>query len=112
LAQLIDFSKLGGPVYAGCANGALARQRLKIDALDAEQDPVRVLIPEHTYTVNSSYFLALFGPSLKRFDSRAAFLRHYRFEGPRHVLELLTLFIDRGLTDRTRRPVTQSTSTP
>jgi hypothetical protein len=112
VAQVIDFSKLGGPVYAGRASGALARQRLKIDALDAEQEPVRVLIPEQTYAVNSSYFLTLFGPSLACFESRGAFLKHYRFEGPRHVLELLPLFVDRGLALRARRPVTASTIPP
>lgn len=102
MTHLIDFSKLGGPVYMGRAPGAHVRQRLKIDSLDAEADPVRVLIPEETYAVTSSFFQGMFGPSVTRFGSRPAFLQHYRFEGPRHILEILTLCIDRILASRDR----------
>ena len=106
MAQPIDFSRLGGPVYVGRANGAQARQRLKIDALDAEDGTVRVLIPDQTYAVNSSFFLGLFGPSLVRFDSREAFLNHYDFQAPEHVLETLKLVIDRALASRGKLALT------
>jgi hypothetical protein len=106
VAQPIDFSRLGGPVYVGRANGAQARQRLKIDALDAENGAVRVLIPDQTYAVNSSFFLGMFGPSLVRFDSREAFLSHYEFQGPEHVLETLKLVIDRALASRGKLALT------
>ena len=60
----IDFAKLGGPVYVGRANGAAVRALLKLDALDAHDDPVIVSVPEGTYSVNSSFFLGMFGPSI------------------------------------------------
>jgi hypothetical protein len=106
MAQLIDFSKLGGPVYVGRASGMQVRQRLKIDALDAQQGPIRVLIPDQTYAVNSSFFLGMFGPSLVRFDSREAFLQHYDFQAPEHVLETLKLVIDRALASRGKLALT------
>lgn len=100
MAQPIDFSRLGGPVYVGRANGALARQKLKVDALDSEDEQIRVLVPEETYAVNSSFFLGMFGPSLAHFGSRDAFLEHYKFEAPVHVIETLKLVIDRALASR------------
>jgi len=106
VAQPIDFAKLGGPVYVVRANGAQARQKLKVDALDAEKETIRVLIPERTYAVNSSFFLGMFGPSLTRFDSRDAFLGHYKFEGPEHVLETLRLVIERTLASRGKLALT------
>jgi hypothetical protein len=106
VAQPIDFTTLGGPVYVGRANGAQARQRLKIDALDAQKEPIRVLIPEQTYAVNSSFFLGMFGPSLARFDSRNAFFAHYDFRAPEHVLETLKLVVDRALASRGKLALT------
>lgn len=100
MAQVIDFSTLGGPVYVGRANGAQARKRLRIDTLDAQKEPIRVVIPGGTYAVNSSFFLGMFGPSLTLFDSRDAFFGHYRFSAPEHVTEALKLVIDRALSSR------------
>lgn len=93
-------------MYVGRASGSQARQRLKIDALDAEKEPVRVLIPDLTYAVNSSFFLGMFGPSLTRFDSREAFFSHYDFQAPEHVLKTLTLVIDRALASRGKLALT------
>jgi len=106
VAQPIDFSKLGGPVYVGRANGAQARQKLKIESLDGQQDPVRVLVPMETYSVNSSFFLGMFGPSLTRFDSPELFFDHYRFEAPDHVIEAIRMVIDRALASRGKLALT------
>jgi hypothetical protein len=106
VAQPIDFATLGGPVYVGRANGTQARKRLKIDVLDAEADPIRVLIPEQTYSVNSSFFLGMFGPSLTRLDSPLAFFTHYDFRGPDHVLGTLRLVVDRALASRGKLALT------
>jgi hypothetical protein len=100
VVQPIDFSKLGGPVYVGRANGAQARTKLKIDSLDEVREAIRVVIPETTYAVNSSFFLGLFGPSLMRFDSQERFLEHYRFEAPPHVIDAIKLVIERALASR------------
>ena len=100
MSKVIDFSHLGGPVYVGRANGAQARRKLKLDALDAQSESVSVVVPEEAYAVNSSFFLGLFGPSLGHFETRDAFLDHYRFKAPEHIQETIRLIIDRALSSR------------
>jgi hypothetical protein len=82
---VIDFKAFGGPVYVGRANGAQARRKLKVDALDQGVDPVVVIIPGETYAVNSSFVLGLFGPSLSHFETRDAFLNHYLIQAPEYI---------------------------
>lgn len=106
MAQPIDFRKLGGPVFVGRANGAQVRQKLKIDQLDHQDDPVRVVIPADAYAVNSSFFLGMFGPSLAWFNSRERFFAHYRFEGPEHIVDALQLVVDRALASRGKLALT------
>jgi len=106
VAQPIDFKKLGGPVFVGRANGAQARQKLKIDRLDQQDDPVHVLIPADAYAVNSSFFLGLFGPSLARFNSGERFFAHYQFEGPDHIVDALHLVVERALASRGKLALT------
>jgi hypothetical protein len=106
VAQPIDFSKLGGPVFVGRANGAQARQKLKLDQRDQEPDPIQVRIPEDAYALNSSFFLGLFGPSIARFDSRERFFTHYRFDGPEHIVDALYLVVERALASRGKLALT------
>jgi hypothetical protein len=100
VAQPIDFKKLGGPVFVGRANGAQARQKLGLDQLDQQSDPIRVVIPTDAYAVNSSFFLGLFGPSLSLLNSRERFFAHYQFEGPEHIVDSLHLVVERALASR------------
>jgi len=59
-----------------------------------------VVVPDGTYSVNSSFFLGMFGPSISHFGSRDAFLEHYPLEAPTHVRDSLEELIDRTLTSR------------
>lgn len=106
MAQPIDFAKLGGPVYVGRANGAQARNKLKLDQLDRQTESVEVRIPPETYAVNSSFFLGMFGPSLAYFETRDAFLSHYRLMAPDHVIDTITRVIDRALSSRGKLALT------
>lgn len=103
--HLIDFNKFGGPVYVGRANGMRARKRIGADNLDQLNDVVVVRIPDSTYSVNSSFFLGLFGPSLERFGTREEFMRHYKIEAPSHIAASLVTVIDRTLAGRGRLAV-------
>lgn len=96
----INLSKFGGPVFVGRANGAAVRARLNLDALDTDGRPVEVSIPDGTYSVNSSFFLGMFGPSISHFGSREAFLSHYHFSAPEHVRTSLEELIERTLTSK------------
>lgn len=78
----IDFSNLGGPVYIGRPKGKLGREKYNLDAIDKSDVAVKVIIPENTYTINSSYFLGLFGDSIRAAGSREAFLKKFIFQCP------------------------------
>jgi hypothetical protein len=96
----MDFGRLGGPVFVGRANGRKARERLQVDELDKQEDVVDVSIPENTYSINSSYFLGLFGPSVVAFGSRNAFFGHYRFHAPEVVRDSIERHVERALAER------------
>lgn len=97
--RTIDFGELGGPVYAGRPRGELARQRLALDALDASDGNVSVLVPTSTYSLNSSFFLGLFGPSVIYFGSRDRFLAKYIFDAPDFVMQEIEKGIERALIE-------------
>jgi hypothetical protein len=96
----INLNDFGGPVFVGRSNGAAVRERLDLNALDKCDGEIVVAIPEDTYSVNSSFFLGLFGPSISYFGSRDAFLGHYHLRAPQHVLLSLEELIERTLTSR------------
>ena len=79
---IVDFSQMGGPVYSGRAKGELARKTLGLNAVDAEQSKVVVYIPADTYSVTTSFFLGLFGESIRQAGSREKFLSLFNFEAP------------------------------
>ena len=95
----IDFNDLGGPVYAGRPRGELARKRLRLDSLDQSSVPVEVIIPDETYSLNSSFFLGLFGPSVVHCKSRDGFLEKYHFQGPDFILQEVEAGIERALME-------------
>jgi hypothetical protein len=96
----VNFSDLGGPVFVGRANGKNAREKLNVDSLDQLSEPVTVTVPENTYSINSSYFLGLFGPSVVAFGSREAFFDHYRFNAPDVVMDSIARHVSRALVER------------
>jgi hypothetical protein len=96
----LDFAKLGGPVYVGRANGMKARERFHIAELDETDSRVSVSVPSETYSINSSYFLGLFGPSVLRFGSAEAFFGHYEFHAAPNVRATIERHVERALRDR------------
>ncbi|MGE3349487.1 MAG: hypothetical protein AB7I35_18820 [Ramlibacter sp.] len=97
---LIDFSKYNGPVYTGRDRGERLRSELKLDAVDQSGDPVDVSIPENTYTVTSSFFLGLFGPSVLKAGSKDEFYRQYRFKVPAFLRPDVDGYVARALQGR------------
>jgi len=82
----IDFSNIGGPVYSGRPRGESLRSRFELDLVDEGNGQVDIEVPESTYSVTSSFFLGLFGPSVVRAGSSEAFFRKYHFKA-KPVLE-------------------------
>jgi hypothetical protein len=100
VAASIDFGKLGGPVYVGRPNGERARQKLDVDSLDQATETVDVYVPDDTYSINSSYFLGLFGPSVVYFGSEESFLQHYIFHARPAHMERIRAHVERALREQ------------
>jgi hypothetical protein len=98
--KLIDFTKIEGPVYTGRDRGERLRGRLGLDAFDSSEVVVRVVVPEATYSISSSFFLGLFGPSIVKFGSKDLFLQKYKFETSAFLLGVIEKHIARALQER------------
>ena len=95
----INFEKLGMPVFTGRSRGVNARAQLRLNELpDGEQ--VDVIIPDAVYTITSSYFLGLFGPSVRHEGSAEKFLTRFRFQAPPHIKEKLDDLVSRALREQ------------
>lgn len=97
---VIDFSKYNGPVYTGRERGARLREELALDSVDESGESVEVSIPENTYTVTSSFFLGLFGPSVVRAGSKDKFYEQFHFKLPAFLQPDVDGYIARALQGR------------
>jgi hypothetical protein len=85
-------------VFAGRERGKYWRERFGLDALDASPDPVRVIIPLDIVSLNISFFLNLFGKSIRTLG-RQEFIAHYIFESD----PVLRPLIDQGIEQALKR---------
>ncbi len=94
----INFSKLGGPTYIGRPNGEAARTALKLEELEQNVKVSFLIdIPEGTYNINSSYFLGLFGKSVRAAGSAENFLSRFKFETHGKEYRAISRGIERAL---------------
>jgi hypothetical protein len=98
--RMIDFKTIEGLVYTGRDRGERLRKEFKLDELDAEGGTVRVSIPEDAYTISSSFFLGMFGPSVVSSGSKDRFYARYHFQSPAFLQEVLDGYIARALQRR------------
>ena len=96
----IDFANIEGPVYTGRDRGERLRSDLHLDQLDAAGDIIEVRIPEETYTISSSFFLGLFGPSVVNAGSKERFYMRYRFHSPSFLTDIIDRYVSRALQTR------------
>ncbi len=97
---VIDFATFGGPVYIGRPKGEKARKKFDLDKVDNDERTVIVKIPEGTYSINSSFFLGLFGKSIRSSGTREAFLKKYQFSMPDNLSEAIEGFVSRALHEK------------
>lgn len=97
---IIDFSQLGGPLYSGRDRGEEVRRRLNLDQIDCSETQVEVVIPESTYSVTSSFFLGLFGDSVRASGNINAFYRKYTFKSPTRMSDKFNDYAERALRDK------------
>jgi len=71
---------------SGQDRGSVAREMFKLDALDELAEPVTVCVPANLESVTPSFVQGMFSKSVKRFQTRERFLRHYQFVAPPLIL--------------------------
>lgn len=99
-AHTIDFKKIEGLVYTGRDRGERLREKFRLDELDSGGGTVEVRIPEDAYTISSSFFLGMFGPSIVRAGSKDRFYSRYKFQSPVFLREVMDGYVARALQKR------------
>jgi hypothetical protein len=80
--QQIDLSKYAGPdviLLSGRPMGEEIRRKLQVDNMDSCNDLVQVKVPQSIVSLNSSFFLGLFAPSIQTLGE-SRFRAKYVFE--------------------------------
>ncbi len=98
----VNFSELGGPVYTGRQKGIAARTKLNLDSAnleDLENLRIRVMIPDDTFSVSSSFFLGLFGDTFRSLGSKERIHSVFLMNTPPRFAKTLESCIDRALAE-------------
>lgn len=101
---VIDFNKIEGPVYTGRDRGEQLREKLGLDQIDLRHESVAVIIPSTTYSISSSFFLGLFGPSVVSYGSAEKFYEAYKFEATDFISGIVHEYVLRALQQRNLFP--------
>lgn len=96
----IDLAGYNGPVYTGRERGQRIRAHFKLDEVDRAGTEVNVVVPPEAYTVTSSFFLGLFGPSVVSAGSKSAFFDRYHFKAPEFLRPEVEGYVARALHSR------------
>lgn len=83
--NLQDKISNGSIILSGRDKGEVLREKLNLDQLEQDDDEVIIIVPESIVSFNSSYFLGLFTPSIKKYKSREKFLEKYKFECDEYI---------------------------
>lgn len=83
-------------VFAGRERGKYWRKEFALDDLDNAPDPVQVMIPNDIIAVNISFFLSMFGKSVRKLG-KDRFRSHYLFRCNRELIPLIELGIDQAV---------------
>lgn len=100
-SQIIDLSQVEGPVFTGRDRGEALRQRYALEQLERDFDVIDVVIPEGTYSVSSSFFLGMFGPSVLKCGSVDSFQEKYHFKAAGFLQPVLREHAAKALQNKT-----------
>ncbi|MDJ1632653.1 hypothetical protein [Rhizobium rhizogenes] len=101
--QTIELEQLTkGEVHnlSGHDRGQAARVHFKLSELDGGTDVVLIHVPEHVYTITSSFFQGMFAESVKHLGDRESFFARYRFDADPVVLQQVEQGIRASLMKR------------
>lgn len=83
-------------VFAGRDRGKYFRSLYKLDDLDREAEQIKIVIPPQVIAVNISFFLSMFGKSVRELG-KEQFKNHYLFQVNPHLDGLINLGIDQAV---------------
>lgn len=90
MKKTIDLSKYKTPevkFYSGRPRAEAVRQELNLEKEESGIEQYTIIVPQDTDSIHTSFFLGLFGPSIRKCGSRAEFLKKFVFQAPPSVLE-------------------------
>lgn len=82
-------------IISGRKNGAETRKKVKLEELEENNDNIKVTVPMDVLSFNSSYFLGMFGKSVRKYGSKEGFLKKYQFV----CNEIVKININDGIMD-------------
>jgi hypothetical protein len=94
-------------VFSGRERGLAARQKFNLARMDRNPDTVTILIPRDTYSMNMSFFLGMFGESVRSLG-REGFNRKYRFDSDPVHLGSIVEGVNRALKESSVLPESDS----
>jgi len=83
-------------VFAGRERGKYWRKQFHLDELDKIEETVEVIIPDDIISLNISFFLNLFGKSVRTLG-REGFVAHYHFKSDPILQPLIMQGIEQAL---------------
>jgi hypothetical protein len=100
IVDLANHRSKNSRVYSGRPRGRLVRKELKLDTLDKDNSIYEFLIPLDTFSVNTSFFLGLFGESVRSL-SENGFRSKYLFPNAKEsILKNINSGIERALKEK------------
>ncbi|OCH59068.1 MULTISPECIES: hypothetical protein [Vibrio] len=95
----VDLCSIAGRVYVGRPRGKSARNYFKIEEYEREKSfPITVIFPSNAKTLASSFFLGMFGESVRQAGSREEFLKRFKFEASKQILSEIDVGISEALS--------------
>ena len=94
--DLSNHRKGNSRVFSGRSEGKLVREKLKLDETEKTGEKFTIIFPEDTISLNSSFFLGVFGPSIRTLG-KEKFKEVYDFECPDFIQSSIEDGIKRAL---------------
>lgn len=89
------------PTFVGREAGQAMRAQLELDQKENDVEIVKVIIPSTIYTMSSSFFMGLFGPSVRKCGGHVQFGNKFHFAAPDFLQPILYGYAMRAAQDRT-----------
>lgn len=82
-------------VLSGRELGYEIREKMKFDKKDIDREKYNIIFPENIISISTSFFLALFGESVRTLKTKEEFLNKYKFSCDTNMM----LNINDGIID-------------